>query len=202
MLALDVPVPQMVDQLVDIEQFSRALSPDPEQVIDVPKILPFDVPMRAAVRSAAGGTAGGSADDHFLFLVTVDWSSTSTFQFLVVEDQDLVFKVFPLDRVQQRRVPLRSAFLRGLWSRSLPLLQVEVFMVLSQDTVHLLLTPQGHDPHNEVHPCSGIDKHTSVTLGPHHHHRHTHTTTTKGSTRLTCVLNFFCAPRCRHVVAC
>ena len=34
----------------DIEQFSRALSPDPEQVIDVPKILTFDVSTRAAVR--------------------------------------------------------------------------------------------------------------------------------------------------------
>ena len=49
MLALDVPVPQMVDQLRDIEQFFRALSPVPEQVIEVPKILPFDVPMRTAV---------------------------------------------------------------------------------------------------------------------------------------------------------
>ena len=34
-LALDVPVPQMVDQLPDIEQFFRTLSPDPEQVIEV-----------------------------------------------------------------------------------------------------------------------------------------------------------------------
>ena len=40
----------MVDQLLDIEQYFRALSPDPEQVIEVPKILPFDVPMRTAVR--------------------------------------------------------------------------------------------------------------------------------------------------------
>ena len=48
--ALDVSVPQMVDQLPDIEQFFRALSPDPEQVIEVPKILPLDVPMRAVVR--------------------------------------------------------------------------------------------------------------------------------------------------------
>ena len=69
------------------------------------------------------------------------WSSTSTFQFLVVEDQVLVFKVFPLDRVQQRRRPPRNAFLSGLWSRSWTfLVQVEVFMVLSRDKVHLLLT--------------------------------------------------------------
>ena len=48
--SLDVPVPQMVDQLPDIELFFAALSPDPEQVIEVPKILPLDVPMRAALR--------------------------------------------------------------------------------------------------------------------------------------------------------
>ena len=40
----------ILDQLPDIEQFFRALSPDPEQVIEVPKILPFDVPIRTAVR--------------------------------------------------------------------------------------------------------------------------------------------------------
>ena len=48
--SLDVPVPQMVDQLPDIEHFFAALSPDPEQVIVVPKILHLDVPMRAALR--------------------------------------------------------------------------------------------------------------------------------------------------------
>ena len=48
--SLDVPVPQMVDQLPDIEKFFGALSPDPEQVIEVPKILPLDVLMRAALR--------------------------------------------------------------------------------------------------------------------------------------------------------
>ena len=48
--ALDDPVPQMVEQLADILRFFRALSPDPEQVIEVPKILLDDVPMRTAVR--------------------------------------------------------------------------------------------------------------------------------------------------------
>ena len=38
--SLDVPVPQMVDQLPNVVQFLAALSPDPEQVIEVPKILP------------------------------------------------------------------------------------------------------------------------------------------------------------------
>ena len=32
--------------------------------------------------------------------------------------------------------------------------------------------PQEHGFHNSVHACSGIDKDTSVTLGPHHHHHH------------------------------
>ena len=41
----------MLDQLPDIEQFFRALSPDPEQVIEVSKILPFDVPMRTVLRA-------------------------------------------------------------------------------------------------------------------------------------------------------
>ena len=48
--ALDDPVPQMVEQLPDILSFFWALSPDPEQVIEVPKILPEDVSLRTAVR--------------------------------------------------------------------------------------------------------------------------------------------------------
>ena len=44
---LDDPAPQMVDT---VAVFFAALSPDPEQVIEVPKILPVDVPMRTMVR--------------------------------------------------------------------------------------------------------------------------------------------------------
>ena len=69
------------------------------------------------------------------------WNSSSTFQFLVVEDQVLVFMVFSQDSVQQRRLP-ENAFLSGLWSRSFTLFLVEVFLVLSQVRVHLLLTLQ------------------------------------------------------------
>ena len=42
--ALDVPVPQMVDQLPDVVQFLAAqLLVVPEPVIEVPKILPHDI---------------------------------------------------------------------------------------------------------------------------------------------------------------
>ena len=47
---LDDPAPQMVKQLPDILHFLRAFSPDPEQAIEVPKILPVDVPLQTSVR--------------------------------------------------------------------------------------------------------------------------------------------------------
>ena len=68
--ALDVPVPQMVDQLLDIEQFSRVLSPDPEQVVEVPKILLLDVPMRAALRVTQ--LVEQLVEDRVLLFVTAD----------------------------------------------------------------------------------------------------------------------------------
>ena len=46
---LDAPVPQTVEQLPDILRFFDTLMPVPEQVIEVPKILPEDVSMRIAV---------------------------------------------------------------------------------------------------------------------------------------------------------
>ena len=106
----------------------------------MPKILPDDVPMRAACALRSWWKCRRSYPiPRYCGL----WSTTSTFQFLVVvEDQVLVFKVVPLDSVQQRRLPPRNAFLSGLWSRSLTLFHVDVFMVLSQDKVHLLLTLQ------------------------------------------------------------
>ena len=47
---LDTPVPQTVEQLPDVLQFFGTLMTDPEQVIEVSKILPEDVPMRAVLR--------------------------------------------------------------------------------------------------------------------------------------------------------
>ena len=57
-----------------------------------------------------------------------EWSRTSTFQFLVVEREFLVFKVFFPDRVQQRRLSRRSL--------TFP---VEVFKVLILDRVRQCL---------------------------------------------------------------
>ena len=100
----DVPVPQMMEQLPNIVQFFAALSPVPEQVIAVPKILPHDVPSRRLCQGhAAGGTAGGSADENLLsydsgvsraFGRSGLWSRTLTFQLLVVVELVEVLPVF------------------------------------------------------------------------------------------------------------
>ena len=47
---LDAPVPQTLVQLPDVLQFFGTLMTDSEQVIEVPKIFPEDVPMRAVLR--------------------------------------------------------------------------------------------------------------------------------------------------------
>ena len=47
---LDIPVPQMVEQLPDVLRIFATLLPVPEQVIEVPKIPPEDVPFRAVLR--------------------------------------------------------------------------------------------------------------------------------------------------------
>ena len=46
----DDPAPQMVGQLLKLAQFFDTPLPDPEQVIEVPKILSDDVPMRTPAR--------------------------------------------------------------------------------------------------------------------------------------------------------
>ena len=105
--------------------------------MQVPKILSDDVPMRALTRET-------QLTEQLVEVPTiVSWSllrsRTSTFQFLVVEGDLLVFKVSPLNRVQQRSLLLRSAFLSRLWSRTLISPLVEGSKFFSQDTVHLHL---------------------------------------------------------------
>ena len=65
------------------------------------------------------------------------WSTTLTFQFVVVEGETSIFKVFFPDRVQQRRFCLWNAFLSRLWSRPLTFLfPLEAFQIFAQDRVH------------------------------------------------------------------
>ena len=71
--------------------------------------------------------------------LSVGEDRTSTFQFLVVEGEALVYKVFFPDRVQHRYMVLRNTFLSGMWSRSLFLGLVKAFKIFFQDRVHPLL---------------------------------------------------------------
>ena len=131
-------VPQMVEQLVDILaplDFRVA-----EQVIEVPKIVCPPRAARTVLR--APQTA-----DQLVEVPTIIspilryyrglWSRTLPFQFVVVEGETQIFKVFSEDRVQQRRIRLWNAFLSRLWSRPLTfLLLVEVLQIFAQDRVH------------------------------------------------------------------
>ena len=65
------------------------------------------------------------------------WSTTSTFQFLVVKGALLVCKVFFPVRVQQRS---RNALLSYLWSSS-AIFPVEAFKIFAQNRVHLFFAP-------------------------------------------------------------
>ena len=65
------------------------------------------------------------------------WSSTLPFQFLTVEGETSIFKIFLPDRVQQRRLCLWNTFLSRLWSRPLTFLfPLEAFKIFAQDRVH------------------------------------------------------------------
>ena len=50
-------VPQMGEQLPDILHIFDVLMPDPEQAIEVPKILLDDVPMRTVIRDTQLGNS-------------------------------------------------------------------------------------------------------------------------------------------------
>ena len=93
---LDAPVAQMVEQVPNLTQFFDTLRPDPGQVIEVPKILLVDVPMRTPVRDTQ--LAEQLVEVPTIVLIPCCsglWSRTSTFQLLVVRGETLVFKVSP-----------------------------------------------------------------------------------------------------------
>ena len=136
---LDALVPQMVEQLPDVLRFFDALIPVPEQIIEVPKIILEDIPPRISVREPQ------LAEQLVEVPTIVSYSSLQRnmeqnvdLQFLVVEGEVLVFKVFFPDRVQQRCFPLKNVFLSGMWSRS-SIFPVEAFKIFPQVRVHPLL---------------------------------------------------------------
>ena len=154
---LDAPVAQMVEQLPDIMRFFDTLSPVPEQVIEVHKIFPDDVPMRTTVR-----------DTQQLAEQLVEVPTIVSFSALlwIVERQDDIpvpgvggrfagLQVFPSE---QRLVPSKSSIsllvevskvssqdrVRGLRTRSLifPFL-VEVFKVFATTTLAQVVATRG-----------------------------------------------------------
>ena len=85
------------EQLVDVLRFFDTLLPVADQVIDVPKITLEDFPARRLCREPQ------------LVEQVVEVPTILYFQFLVVEGDTQIFKVFTLDRVKQRRsLPSRS----------------------------------------------------------------------------------------------
>ena len=165
MQILDAPVPQKVEQLWisskiwtlmflcrsskyprshKILSLSGSVDLVPqmaEQLVEVPTVLPRASLCRSPESRSSGNIQflmvwGGKRSFPFPCFSRL-WSSTSTFQFLVVEGDTLVFKVFTPNRVQQRRLLLWNAFLSGLSSRSLTFL----LLVVALDWVlpHLLV---------------------------------------------------------------
>ena len=104
---LDALVPQMEDQVADnlnldddVLDVARLTDlPSSEQVIEVPKISCSSCPSRSPIPEPQ----------------SAEQSRSSTLQVHVVVAKG-VFKVFSQDRVQQRRLLRRNAFLSGLWS--------------------------------------------------------------------------------------
>ena len=104
---LDAPVPQTVEQLPDVLRFFDRLTAVPEQVIEVPKILPEEVPMRAVLRDP-------QLAEQLVEVPTI--VSYSWLQLRLEQNDDIpveAFKIFAQDRVH----PLRTSQLvfQMLW---------------------------------------------------------------------------------------
>ena len=120
---------QMVEPLPNIVQFFAALSPVPEQVIEVPKILPHDVPMRRLCREPQLAEQVVEVPTILYFLLTLQ------FRMVVVELPE-VFKAFSLDTVRRSGLRTRSLTLQ------LRAVVYGVFKVVSQNRVQQRLVKQ------------------------------------------------------------
>ena len=133
---LDDPVPQMVGQLLNLAHFLDTPLPDPEQLVEVPKILSDDVPMRALVRETQ------LAEQLVEVPTIVSWS---LLQLITKKNVDIpvpgggvrglqgfppgqssTSSSFSLERISER-------------NRTSNFLLVEAFKMFSQDRAHLHL---------------------------------------------------------------
>ena len=120
MPALDVPVPQTVEQLPNIVQFFGWLS---SRLSKCRRSCLTMFLRDVCVTSRSWWNSWWKYRRPYPTLrYSGLWSRTLTFQFQAVEGEVLVFKVLSQKRVQQRPFLLQNAFLSGLWSRSLVLL--------------------------------------------------------------------------------
>ena len=134
---LDVPVPQMVEQLPDVLRFFATLLPVPEQVIEVSKILLDDVRERTAVRVT-------QLAEQLVEVPTI--VSYSSLQRTMEQHVDIpvprrggrIFKVFFPDRVRHPRFLLQCAFSEWIVEQIVDI-PVEAFKIFAQDRVHPLL---------------------------------------------------------------
>ena len=123
---VDAPVPLTLEQLPDVLHFFDTLTPDPEQVIEVPKILLDDVPMRTVVRDP-------QLAEQLVDVPTNLGYALAVIAFLCLRvgggegERGEVLKVLSQYRIQQ-----------WLRSRSLIFQLVEVFKVFAQVRVPLL----------------------------------------------------------------
>ena len=136
--ALDDPAPQMVGQLLKLAHFLDRSLPDPEQVIEVPKILSDDVPMRALVRET-------QLSEQLVEVPTV--VSWSLLQLITKQNVDIPvpgggvrgLQGFPPGQASTTSSFSLERILSGLWSRTSNSLLVEAFKIFSQDRAHLHL---------------------------------------------------------------
>ena len=123
-----------MEQLPDIMHFFDTLMTDPEQVVEVPKILPEDVPMRAVLRDPQLAEQLVEVPT----IVSYSWwqlrmEQTVDIPFLV-EGDSLVFKVF--SRTEFNSVWCRAALRLPFWWRSSRFSPKTGFAECEQDRCH------------------------------------------------------------------
>ena len=137
---LDTPVPQMVEQLPDVLRFFDTLLPVPEQVIEVPKILLDDVPVRTSVRDTQ------LVEQLVEVSTIISYSSLqrTTEQHVDIPDPRRGGRHPGLQGFPPRQSSTATPSSKNRISERIveQIVDPDVFLVLSQDKVHLLLTLQ------------------------------------------------------------